>query len=175
MTRGQGWRFLDMGRRLERSHQILGLLRSTLVTSVGVDGPLLEALLEIADSSMTYRRRYMTTLQLHPLLDLLLSDEDNPRSLAFQFVALSESIARLPRAREQTGVTAEQALIAASLGRLRRANVGLLVNLNPSGRRAELGRFLDTVDAELPVLSDSLTRTYLTHLQAARQQPSHVD
>ena len=62
MTRGQGWRFLDMGRRLERSVHTLSLLRSTLATvATGSEGPLLEAVLEIADSSMTYRRRYLSS------------------------------------------------------------------------------------------------------------------
>jgi uncharacterized alpha-E superfamily protein len=175
MTRGQGRRFLDMGRRLERSFQILGLLRSTLVNTSAIEAPLLEALLEIADSSMTYRRRYMASLQLPPVLDLLLSDEDNPRSLAFQFVALSESIDRLPRARDQKDASAEQTLVAASLARLRLANVRLLVDPAASEHRADLGLFLAEAEGELPLLSDSLSRTYLTHLQAARQQPSNVE
>ena len=174
MTRGQGWRFLDIGRRLERSLHILGLLRSTLVKAGGTEGPLLEALLEIADSSMTYRRRYMSRLQIAPLLDLLLSDEDNPRSLAFQLVALSQSIANLPRAPGSTGPSAEQTLIADTLAKLRAAKVGGLVELTASGHRANLDRFLTSIDADLPLLSDSLTRTYLTHLQAARQQPSNA-
>ncbi len=63
MTRGQGWRFLELGRRLERSAHTISLLRSTLVTVGGSEGPLLEAVLEVADSSMTYRRRYLGTLQ----------------------------------------------------------------------------------------------------------------
>ena len=92
MTRGQGWRFLDMGRRLERS---LHTHRPAPEHARHVgrhEGPLLEALLEIADSSMTYRRRYMSSLQTAPVLDLLLADEANPRSLAFQLAALAESI-----------------------------------------------------------------------------------
>jgi len=175
MTRGQGWRFLDMGRRLERSLQILGLFRSTLVTAGGTEGPLFEALLEILDSSMTYRRRYMSGLQLPPLLDLLIADEDNPRSLAFQFVALSQSIANLPKTHANLGPSPEQILIAAALTRLRSANVGRLVNLTPGGRRAELERFLAMIEAEIPLISESLTRTYLTHLHAARQHPTDVN
>ncbi len=57
MTHGQGWRFLDMGRKLERAVQIAVLLRSTLVVVRVPEPPLLEAILEITDSSMTYRRR----------------------------------------------------------------------------------------------------------------------
>ena len=77
MTRGPGWRFLDMGRRLERGLYMLRLLRSTLVNTTVQEVPLLEALLEVADSSITYRSRYMATLQLAPVIDLLLTDESN--------------------------------------------------------------------------------------------------
>src|SRR5207253_10190761 len=84
MTRGHGWRFLDMGRKVERSLHMMGLIRATLATVCANEGPLLEALLEIADSSMTFRRRYLSTLQAAPVLDLLLADESNPRSLAYQ-------------------------------------------------------------------------------------------
>src|SRR5205823_12189085 len=55
MTRGHGWRFLDMGRKVERSLHMMGLIRATLATVCANEGPLLEALLEIADSSMTFR------------------------------------------------------------------------------------------------------------------------
>ena len=96
MTRGPGWRFLDMGRRLERAAHTASLLDSTLTTVAGSEGPLLEALLEIADSSMTYRRRYLSSMQTAPVLDLLLADETNPRSLAFQLVALAGHVDHLP-------------------------------------------------------------------------------
>ncbi len=51
---------------------------------------MLEMLLEIGDSSMTYRSRYFTTMQTAPVLDLLMNDEANPRSLAFQLRDLSK-------------------------------------------------------------------------------------
>ena len=81
MTRTQGWRFLDMGRRLERAIHTCALLRSTLVVPGSNESAVIEAVLEIADSLMTYRSRYLTTLQAAPLLDLLVTDESNPRSV----------------------------------------------------------------------------------------------
>ncbi|MGE5755544.1 MAG: circularly permuted type 2 ATP-grasp protein [Planctomycetaceae bacterium] len=169
MTRGQAWRFLDMGRRMERSLQTIGLLRSTLVPSSGTEGPLLEALLEIADSAMTYRRRYLSSLQTAPVLDLLLADEANPRSLAFQLAALSEGIDHLPRDDAAPGRSAEQRLILSSLTGLRVADIDQLALVSPSGQRPELDRLLAGMEADLPLLSDALTRDYLTHLQASRQ------
>ena len=174
MTRGQGWRFLDMGRRLERSLKTLGLLRSTLSVVGSPEGPLLEALLEIADSAMTYRRRYMSRLQTAPVLDLLLADEDNPRSLVFQFNSLSASIDELPRPGGNPGRDSEQRLILAALARLRGVDIDSLAEATAEGARPWLDSFLTSLEGELPLLSDTLTRNYLTHLQASRQFASEI-
>ena len=94
MTRGHGWRFLDVGRRLERGIGLVHLLAAGLAPE-GVD-PFLPPLLEIADSTLTYRRRYFTQPVLASTLELLLLDEGNPRALAFQLHAVGEHISNLP-------------------------------------------------------------------------------
>ena len=88
MTRGDGWRFLDIGRRLERAIQMAELLRNSLLPESLGDVGVLEAILEMADSSITYRSRYLTSLQTELVLDLLLVDEANPHSIAFQLARL---------------------------------------------------------------------------------------
>ncbi len=88
MTRGPAWRFLDMGRRLERAHYTLSLLGNMLVPAESQENGILEAILEIGDSSMTYRNRYLNILQARAVLDLLLTDESNPRSVLFQLQAI---------------------------------------------------------------------------------------
>ena len=95
-TRGAGWRFLDIGRRLERSLQLAGLLRSGLADSADDIEPYLRILLHIADSSITYRTRYLTVLRTDLVLDLLITDETNPRSLAFQLATLQDHVVKLP-------------------------------------------------------------------------------
>jgi uncharacterized circularly permuted ATP-grasp superfamily protein/uncharacterized alpha-E superfamily protein len=169
MTRGQGWRFLDMGRRLERGLQIAGLLRNTLVTLRGPEPPLLEAILEVADSSMTYRRRYMSHLETAPVLDLLVADEANPRSLGFQLAALAESIDRLPHSETTSSRTSAQRIILSTLTSLRVAEITQLVDDHSSGYRGALDALLVRLENELPVLSDQLARDYFTHLQPPRQ------
>ena len=79
MTRGHGWRFLDVGRRLERAMQ-RDEPGATGAVGRPVGHAVLEPLLEIADSSMTYRRRYFARPQLSPVLDLLLLDDTNTRA-----------------------------------------------------------------------------------------------
>jgi uncharacterized alpha-E superfamily protein len=96
MTRGDGWRFLDIGRRIERAAQMVDLIRHGLGFECEADSGQLEVLLEIADSSITYRSRYLTSMQPDLVLDLLLLDEANPRSVAYQLARLREHIDRLP-------------------------------------------------------------------------------
>jgi uncharacterized circularly permuted ATP-grasp superfamily protein/uncharacterized alpha-E superfamily protein len=169
MTHGQGWRFLDMGRKLERALQIAGLLRSTLVAVRGPEPQLLEAILEIADSSMTYRRRYMNHIEAAPVLDLLLADEANPRSLVYQLAALAANVDRLPRNESVPGRSKGQRIILAALTRFRVAEMGPLARHDPTGRRVELDAFLEQLEYDIPVLSDALSRDYFTHLQPPRQ------
>lgn len=91
MTRDQGWRFLSMGRRIERLQFMCGALGHAL--AAGGEAP--DWLLELADSSITYRSRYMTRPQWLPVLDLLVSDETNPRSVAYQALGLTDYLSRL--------------------------------------------------------------------------------
>jgi uncharacterized circularly permuted ATP-grasp superfamily protein/uncharacterized alpha-E superfamily protein len=85
MTRDPGWRFLSIGRRLERLEWLCTTLRHTVAGPPEVD---LTWLLRLADSTITYRARYMARPEWLPVLDLLIRDEANPRSIAFQLVGL---------------------------------------------------------------------------------------
>ncbi len=92
MTRGVGWRFLSIGRRLERLSALCNVLQ--VATHEGRTHGL-DWLLEYADSTVTYRSRYLVAPEWLPVLDLLLRDEVNPRSVAFQVKGLAEYIAKL--------------------------------------------------------------------------------
>ena len=169
MTRSAGWRFLDMGRKLERAFHTITMLRSTLTTLTTPEGPLLEAVLQVADSSMTYRRRYQGSVQTAAVLDLLLADETNPRSLVFQFAALADDVEFLPRDTSvQPRRTPEQRLMLSSLTELRLADAERLAQPDESGNRPLLQELLSRLNANLPALSDALTQTYLSHLQTSR-------
>ena len=120
MTRGHGWRFLNLGRRLERSMNLIGVLRGAVgiaqeqAVAAGPAGQVgvVEPLLEIADSSMTYRRRYYAQPRLAPALHLLIADDTNTRGLSFQLAAVSEHIFHLPRDPRAPSPTREERLIA---------------------------------------------------------------
>ena len=91
MTRTHGYRFLEIGRRLERSLQILMLINNCFIDVQHVSHELLESVLEIADSRMTYRSRYLANLQIPTVLDLLLTDDTNPAGLGLPARCATES------------------------------------------------------------------------------------
>lgn len=92
MTRDQGWRFMSIGRRLERLQFISKAIEYALAMP---HGSALDWLLEITDSIVTYRARYMAQPEWLPVLDLLLLDESNPRSLVFQLNGLMQFLPRV--------------------------------------------------------------------------------
>ncbi len=169
MTRGQAWRFLELGRRIERGLHLVSLLKGTLTQLTANEGPLLEAILEIADSAMTYRRRYLSSLQVAPVLDLLIADESNPRSIAFQWASLSDAVDNLPRDPQQIGRSPEQRLVLAALTALRLCDIDRLAQASPQGVRPHLEELLNRLEADLPALSDTITRRFLSHLLPSRQ------
>jgi uncharacterized alpha-E superfamily protein len=169
MTRGHGWRFLDIGRRLERATQMVELLRLGLGCEGIPDSGQLELLLEIADSSMTYRSRYLTSLQADLVLDLLLLDEANPRSAAFQLARLREHVDELPETQSLIRRPAEARLALSLLTALQLTEVRELVRTDSIGRWANLETLLKRMTADLRQLSEVLTRSYFNHAIASRQ------
>jgi uncharacterized circularly permuted ATP-grasp superfamily protein/uncharacterized alpha-E superfamily protein len=94
MNRVAGWRFLDMGRRIERGINTCRFARQFAEDEAGQDE--LDLLLDLVDSQITYRSRYVIGIALAPVRDLVLLDPFNPRSLAFQVDALKAHFAALP-------------------------------------------------------------------------------
>ena len=130
---------------------------------------MLEALLEVAESSMTYRRRYRNALQTAPVLDLLLADETNPRSLAFQLSALANHVSDLPHDYASPRRPSEEGIVMLALTDLRLADVEILAAANEVGVRDHLDDLLTRLAEQLPLFSDKITENYLTHVQAMRQ------
>ena len=94
MNRVAGWRFLDIGRRIERGLNTCRFVRQFADADASIDD--LDLLLDLADSQITYRARYLVGVALTPVRDLIMLDPYNPRSLAFQVEALRTHIAALP-------------------------------------------------------------------------------
>ncbi len=168
MTRDYGWRFLDMGRRLERGWHLARILHRLLVRNDPEEDGSLVLLLELADSIMTYRWRYLATPMLAPVIDLLLLDETNPRSVAFQLAALLGHVDNLPVIVSPPARSAEQRIMLSLSTAVRLAEIPVLCQANSTGHRKPLAMLLGQLDADLPKLSEAITRDYFSHAEARR-------
>lgn len=170
MTRTQFYRFLDIGRRLERAIQSAELIRTCLVDTRGASASLLEALLESADSIMTYRARYRASVKLAPVLDLLVTDETNPRSVAYQLETLARHVDKLPRADDGgPGAPPEQRLALGLSHAVRMADIRAISESYELDDPAPLADLLATIERDLPQLSHALSLKYLAHAGPPRQ------
>jgi uncharacterized alpha-E superfamily protein len=165
MTRGDGWRFLDIGRRLERALQMTEILHTALPSGEPAATGALETILEIADSSITYRSRYLTSLQLDLMLDLLLVDEANPRSVAFQLARLREHVDHLPASQNAIRRPEEARTALGLLTAVQLADVRELARHDGQLRETLFTRLV----AGLASLSERLTRAYFSHAAQSRQ------
>src|SRR5207244_2310284 len=102
------------------------------------------------------------------LLDLLLADETNPRSVAFQLVCLADEVDQLPHDAAFAGRTPEQRLVLSALTDLRLADINMLAVPDAQGNRPQLEELLSILVNSLPALSDAISRHYLSHLQPSR-------
>jgi uncharacterized alpha-E superfamily protein len=166
INRGLGWLFLSIGRRLERAIFLTRQLREITRPLGESDWPLLECLLEVADSSMSYRARYYTTLQPLAVLDVLMADGTNPRSLDFQLTHLVHLYQQLPRhSYEDLNAMREALTLLRSLD-LRKINYPLpggTEAANAASGLSRLDRFLRGLELLLPSWSNNLSSRYFSH------------
>ena len=149
MTRGHGWRFLEMGRRIERALGGLHLLR-TAAGQADAESPVLDPLLETCDSVMTYRRRHFSRPRLDAVTELIFFDRTNPRSAAYQIAVIYVEIARFagqPDYGLMPGI---------------RQHVEGLAARFADARTPDVPEYLALNDA-LEVLSDLLTQHFFSH------------
>lgn len=162
MVHDLGWRFLDAGRRLERALQLVALVRTTLTPQhdVGAGSLVLESTLTAAESIITYRRRYRSRAQLETALELLLHDERNPRSVAYQLERLTDDLDALPAEGERR-LRDDQRHVLRARTALRLAEpAGLLAD---DGPHLALAGVLDEISGELLRGSDALERAHFVH------------
>jgi len=175
MTREQGWLLLDIGRRIERSMILAGFLKNTLVEvhPTSVSHPLFEAVLATTENIITYRHRYRSLMQLEAILDQVLLDELNPRSLLYQLRRLEKHVARLPRDRDTKRMAEKERLVLEAVAMVRLAEMQRLARIDSEEPRYEaLYDLLSRLQDLLGRISDELTRIYFSHAQRPRQLTS---
>jgi uncharacterized alpha-E superfamily protein len=159
MTRNFGWSFLDMGRRLERAYNLSEAIQALFIPvgDAEAEASSLLLLLELADSFITYRSRYRLDPMLPLVLDLLLLDEANPRSLSYQLAAISSHMETLPDSKQGVSLSEDRRLILALLTAIRLADAEAIAK---EGTRNGLDALMRRQMQLLPELSNAVAAHY---------------
>lgn len=154
MTRGTGWRFLSLGRRIERMSKLCLALQVAIVEGRASG---LDWLLEWADASITYRSRYLVSPEWLPVLDLIVRDDANPRSVAFQLKGICEYVEKLERERGEFA----SSLLQPALDALQRLEAE---DLRPESE--VLAEALGQLQLTARTVSDALSLKFFAHAQS---------
>ncbi|TWT55931.1 circularly permuted type 2 ATP-grasp protein [Allorhodopirellula solitaria] len=175
LTRTHGWRFVLLGRRIERAHQTAELLLATMAEPMRDESSLCEAILDATDSLMTYRSRYLSITQPAPTIDLLVTDESNPRSLRFQMQDIEQVLLELPTSAKQVGLGEDERIAADLTRRLLVADIANLCHCEPDMKRVALAALLDSVCATMPKLANAIEARYLIHTSVSQSLTGEPD
>ena len=148
MSQLAGWRFLEIGRRVERTLATCAFVRQ-FAFGANPEGAL-DVLLELADSQITYRLRYVMVAAPAPVIDLVALDPNNPRSIVYQLSKIETHLAAMPK-REDSRLTPPEQTAVALATKMRTADVAAIDEDT-----------LDEVAASLMKLSDVVASTYFT-------------
>ena len=163
LVRDQGWRFLDVGRRIERAQNLTSLLHATLSPRLlpAAEWLVIESVLQTAESIVTYRRRYPGRARVATVLDLLLLDAENPRSVAFQLERALDDLWRLPGGATGDGSPHKQ--LSEVLATLRDLDTARLATPEPGDGRPELEQALSALGGGLRGVADALEAMHFRH------------
>lgn len=197
MVHGAGWRFSKIGRLIGRAERTVKFLRHAWPQDELDESTVLDTLLEVMDGRITYRSRYLA--DIHPLLvlDLLLFDDTNPRSLAYQLSELQIEVDLLPRSPSTVGLTDVQTAILRASSELKLVDpASFFSSINDSERDGDVSpdgvakendgdaakpadltlpierlfALLDRQEEHLKQISSALTRIYLVLSRGAKQR-----
>lgn len=174
MIRGYGWRFLEIGRNLERSYQTISLIRALLVDEQKEfdEDIVLETLLLTLETLITYRRRYRAKTDISNGLELTMMDDSNPRSLHYLLKDLADHVDALPLSQISQTLTAEKRAITEVLYNIQLCDVTLLKQANADGMRENLDQLLESSQNLLNDLAGALSNKYFDHSEHYQQVQS---
>lgn len=143
MVRSAAWRFLQIGQRIERAQAICQFSRML----ASGDGEALGVLLDLCDSKIIYRSRYLAVPMTNPVRDLVLLDPDNPRALKYQVAQLVEHLEALPSLRDDNIPEPPLRAARALLGDLQAALAPDMTEARLQGICAQLNELSDEISA----------------------------
>ena len=172
ISREQGWMMMDIGRKIEQCLLLISMIRATLVhkTDDQVAFNLQEAVLKSHESLVNYRYKYKALIQLPLVLDLLLFDPTNPRSLIFQVERLKAYMDVLPRTGVAKKLVGHERLVFEAYTMLRLSDKDELCNVDhKGGQYKKLDEMLEQLYGMLSSVPTSISKTYFKHAQEPKQ------
>ncbi|MET0922493.1 MAG: circularly permuted type 2 ATP-grasp protein [Xanthobacteraceae bacterium] len=149
MSQLAGWRYLELGRRIERAIATCRFVRR-FAFETDLDSAL-DVLLELADSQITYRLRYVMVAARAPVIDLIVLDPNNPRSVAYQLARIELHLAALPKRSDDNRLSPPEQIATALTTQIRTADAAAL----------DEAAFV-AAEASLMKLADVIAATYFT-------------
>lgn len=164
MTRDDGWRLLSVGVQIERLSFLARTLRTAAELDVIGDADAFELLLDLFDSSVTFRSQFQRTFELVPLIDQVVRDRDNPRSLAWVAHTLRGRLSKIARCAPD-----ELSDLARGIPSPETWSFAALVERDSQGQLSELCERLTSCLEAVWALSDRVTERYFSHVRRAEQ------
>jgi uncharacterized alpha-E superfamily protein len=164
ISREQGWIMLDLGRKIEQSLLVITMLKTTMVKKYNdqVEYNLQQSVLMSNEGLVNYRYKYRRPLQNLLVIDLLLFDPNNPRSLTYQVVRLKSYLNNLPKNRERQSTTEYERLIFEADSLLKLANKNELATPDEEGYK-NLEIFLSDLYNLLSAIPGVISKAFFKH------------
>jgi uncharacterized alpha-E superfamily protein len=172
ISREQGWTLLNMGRKIEQSLLLINMLRVTLIyrQDEQVEYILQEAVLKSNECLVNYRYKYRSHLKLALVLDLMLLDPLNPRSLIYQLERLKVDVSGLPKISAGHALPEHERLVFEAYTMLKLAVKEKLAEPEKNnGNYKTLDVFLTKMNKLLYSLPNVISKAYFMHAQTQKQ------
>jgi len=161
MTRDDGWQLLSIGRHIERLYFFSSIMKEAisvgLFKEVNVFG--FDAILYLFDSTITYHSQHQQTRDLHALVDLIISDQDNPRSFAWIIQEILLRIDKLNSTNKNSIVMTNMNLLIVKM-----SQIDFLCQLNEEQELANLSLFIEEVNQSLIQVAEDINATFFNHI-----------
>ncbi|MEO6731475.1 MAG: circularly permuted type 2 ATP-grasp protein [Ferruginibacter sp.] len=172
ISREQGWIMLDMGRKIEQCLLLTSMLRATLVNKFDdqVDYNLQEAVLISNEGLVNFRYKYRSLLHLPLVLDLMIFDTNNPRSLVYQLDRLKKNLSNLPKTTGDQSVSPHDVIVSDAYVLLQGMSKEQLSLLDTEASQyLHLDEFLSKMYDQLSEIQRAISNTYFKHAELQKQ------
>jgi uncharacterized circularly permuted ATP-grasp superfamily protein/uncharacterized alpha-E superfamily protein len=160
MTRGPGWRFLDLGRRIERGIGTCQAIGGVMAGPVEQVEAGLRLALDLCDATSFYLLRFPLETQFSHALKFVLTDRSNPRSLLYQ---IDQAERHLAVQASTSRIAIEDSVIHALIETMESSSFDIIDPDDADEQLGSLFALLDRAAADLATFSDTVTRVYFTH------------